>query len=69
LLSGATPRTRACLPPWSAAFLISCFGGSRFQIGGTGGRLHRPSWPPPSPVHGLDGLFLATLMAGVFLGP
>ncbi|MCZ8099022.1 MAG: SulP family inorganic anion transporter [Burkholderiales bacterium] len=63
--SGMTPD-RGLYTAIIGGFLISALGGSRFQIGGPAGAfivlvasvIER---------HGIDGLLLATLMAGVFL--
>lgn len=63
--SGTTPD-RGLYTAIIGGFLISALGGSRFQIGGPAGAfivlvasvIER---------HGIDGLLLATLMAGVFL--
>ncbi len=63
--SGTTPD-RGLYTAIVGGFLISALGGSRFQIGGPAGAfivlvasvIER---------HGIDGLLLATLMAGVFL--
>jgi len=65
IASGVTPE-RGLFTAAIGGFLISALGGSRFQIGGpaaaftvlVAGTVAR---------HGLDGLFLATLMAGAFL--
>jgi SulP family sulfate permease len=65
IASGAAPE-RGLYTAVVGGFLISLLGGSRFQIGGPAAAftaivattIHR---------HGLDGLFLATIMAGVFL--
>jgi SulP family sulfate permease len=65
IASGVTPE-RGLFAAAIGGFLISLLGGSRFQIGGpaaaftvvVAGTVAR---------HGLDGLFLATMMAGVFL--
>jgi len=47
-------------------FIISALGGSRFQIGGPAGAFI-VLVASITDVHGLDGLFLATMMAGVIL--
>jgi SulP family sulfate permease len=65
IASGVSPD-RGLFTAVIGGFLISALGGSRFQIGGpaaaftvlVAGTVAR---------HGLDGLFLATMMAGVFL--
>ncbi len=49
-----------------AGFIISALGGSRFQIGGPTGAFVVVVAGIVS-VHGLDGLFMCTLMAGVIL--
>lgn len=49
-----------------AGFLISALGGSRFQIGGPAGAFI-VLVAATGARHGLDGLLLATMMAGVFL--
>ena len=65
IASGVTPE-RGLFTAAVGGFLISALGGSRFQIGGpaaaftvlVAGTVAR---------HGLDGLFLATMLAGLFL--
>lgn len=65
IASGATPE-RGLFTAIVGGFLISALGGSRFQIGGPAGAfivlvaatIER---------HGIDGMLLATLMAGVLL--
>ncbi len=65
IASGVTPE-RGLFTAAVGGFLISALGGSRFQIGGpaaaftvlVAGTVAR---------HGLDGLFLATMLAGVLL--
>src|SRR5215218_9113385 len=65
IASGVTPD-RGLYTAVVAGFLISALGGSRFQIGGPAGAfivlvaatIQR---------HGVDGVILATLMAGLFL--
>jgi sulfate permease, SulP family len=47
-------------------FLISLFGGSRFQIGGPTGAFVAVVSGIVA-VHGIDGLFMCTMMAGVIL--
>jgi SulP family sulfate permease len=63
--SGATPE-RGLFTAIVGGFLISLLGGSRFQIGGPAGAF---IVLVASAVdrHGIDGVLLATLMAGVFL--
>ena len=65
IASGATPE-RGLFTAVVGGFLISCFGGSRFQIGGPAAAF-TVIVATTIARHGLDGLFLATLMAGVFL--
>lgn len=65
IASGVTPE-RGLFTAAIGGFLISALGGSRFQIGGpaaaftvlVAGTVAR---------HGVEGLFLATIMAGIFL--
>ena len=65
IASGATPA-QGLYTAIVGGFLVSLLGGSRFQIGGPAGAfivlvaatVH---------AHGMDGLFLATLLAGVIL--
>lgn len=65
IASGATPE-RGLYTAIIGGFLISCFGGSRFQIGGPAAAFTVIVATTISR-HGLDGLFLATLMSGAFL--
>ncbi|MEM5581598.1 SulP family inorganic anion transporter [Roseibium sp. AS2] len=65
IASGVAPE-RGLFTAIIGGFLISAFGGSRFQIGGPAGAFivlvaataHR---------HGVEGLLLATMMSGVFM--
>src|SRR6201995_4790298 len=65
-IASGGPPGRALFPPVVRGFIVSLLGGSRFQIGGPAGAfivlvaltVDR---------HGVDGLILATAMAGVFL--
>ncbi len=65
IASGTTPE-RGIFTAIIGGFLISALGGSRFQIGGPAGAF---IVLVASAVdrHGVDGVLLATLMAGVFL--
>lgn len=65
IASGVTPE-RGLFTAAVGGFLISLLGGSRFQIGGPAAAF---TVLVASTVarHGLDGLFLATIMAGIFL--
>lgn len=65
IASGTTPE-RGLFTAVVGGFLISCLGGSRFQIGGPAAAFTVIVATTISR-HGLDGLFLATLMAGAFL--
>ena len=65
IASGATPE-RGLFTAVVGGFLISCFGGSRFQIGGPAAAF-TVIVATTIARHGLEGMFLATLMAGVFL--
>lgn len=65
IASGASPR-EGLVTAVIAGFLISAFGGSRVQIGGPTGAFV-VIVAGVIAVHGLDGLVLATLMAGVIL--
>ena len=65
IASGVTPE-RGLFTAVIGGFLISALGGSRFQIGGPAAAFtvlvaHTVAR------HGLDGLLLATMMAGMFL--
>jgi SulP family sulfate permease len=65
IASGATPA-QGLYTAIIGGFLVSLLGGSRFQIGGPAGAfivlvaatVH---------AHGMDGLFIATILAGIFL--
>ncbi len=65
IASGATPE-RGLFTAIIGGFLISALGGSRFQVGGPAGAF---IVLVASAVdrHGIDGVVLATMMAGVFL--
>ncbi|WP_055048910.1 SulP family inorganic anion transporter [Devosia sp. A16] len=65
IASGTTPE-RGLFTAAVGGFLISALGGSRFQIGGPAAAF---TVLVASTIgrHGLDGLLLATIMAGVFL--
>jgi SulP family sulfate permease len=65
IASGATPE-RGLFTAIVGGFLISALGGSRFQVGGPAGAF---IVLVASAVdrHGIDGVVLATMMAGVFL--
>jgi SulP family sulfate permease len=65
IASGATPE-RGLYTAIVGGFLISALGGSRFQIGGPAGAF---IVLVASAVerHGIDGVLLATLVAGIFL--
>lgn len=65
IASGASPE-RGLFTAVIGGFIISAFGGSRFQIGGPAAAFTVVVATTISN-HGLDGLFLAALMAGVFL--
>ena len=65
IASGASPE-RGLFTAAIGGFIISCFGGSRFQIGGPAAAF-TVVVATTIANHGLDGLFLATMMAGVFL--
>jgi SulP family sulfate permease len=65
IASGASPE-RGLFTAAIGGFIISCLGGSRFQIGGPAAAFTVVVATTINN-HGLDGLFLATLMAGVFL--
>jgi SulP family sulfate permease len=66
IASGATPE-RGLFTAIVGGFLISALGGSRFQVGGPAGAF---IVLVASAVdrHGIDGVVLATMLAGVFLG-
>ena len=65
IASGATPE-RGLITAVVAGFLISCLGGSRFQIGGPTGAFVVIVYGVIAK-HGYDGLLMATLIAGVLL--
>ena len=65
IASGVTPD-RGLYTAIVAGFLISAFGGSRFQIGGPTGAFVVVVFNVVQ-VHGYDGLVIATLMAGLML--
>ncbi|QPC89902.1 SulP family inorganic anion transporter [Mesorhizobium sp. INR15] len=65
IASGVTPE-RGLYTSIVGGFLISAFGGSRFQIGGPAGAFIVLVAATVARV-GVDGLLLATMMAGVFL--
>ena len=65
IASGATPD-KGILTSVVAGFLISAFGGSRFQIGGPTGAFVVVVFNVIAQF-GYDGLVLATLMAGIML--
>jgi sulfate permease, SulP family len=65
IASGVTPD-RGLITAIVGGFLVSLLGGSRFQIGGPAGAFIVLVLATVQ-THGVDGLILATLMAGVFL--
>lgn len=65
IASGTTPD-RGLYTAIVAGFLISAFGGSRFQIGGPTGAFVVVVFNVVA-THGYDGLVIATLMAGLML--
>ena len=65
IASGASPE-RGLYTAIIGGFLISALGGSRFQIGGPAGAFI-VLVATAVERHGIDGVLLATLMAGVFL--
>lgn len=65
IASGVTPD-RGLFTAIVAGFLISAFGGSRFQIGGPTGAFVVVVFNVVQK-HGYDGLAIATLMAGLLL--
>lgn len=65
IASGAAP-VQGLYTAIVAGFLISALGGSRFQIGGPAGAFI-VLVAATVQRHGMDGLFLATIMAGVFM--
>ncbi|MBZ9870917.1 SulP family inorganic anion transporter [Mesorhizobium sp. BR1-1-9] len=65
IASGVTPE-RGLYTSIIGGFIISAFGGSRFQIGGPAGAFIVLVAATVARV-GVDGLLLATMMAGIFL--
>ncbi|MCC2687324.1 MAG: dauA [Rhizobiaceae bacterium] len=65
IASGASPE-RGLFTAVIGGFVISLLGGSRFQIGGPAGAFI-VLVASTADRHGIDGLVLATMMAGVFL--
>jgi sulfate permease, SulP family len=65
IASGTTPD-RGLITAVVGGFLVSALGGSRFQIGGPAGAFIVLVAATVSR-HGIDGLVLATLLAGLFL--
>ncbi|MBX3491749.1 MAG: STAS domain-containing protein [Parvibaculum sp.] len=65
IASGATPD-KGLITAVVAGFLISAFGGSRFQIGGPTGAFVVVVFNVIA-IHGYDGLVIATAMAGIML--
>jgi sulfate permease, SulP family len=65
IASGTTPD-RGLITAVVGGFLVSMFGGSRFQIGGPAGAFIILVAATVNR-HGIDGLVLATMMAGVLL--
>jgi SulP family sulfate permease len=65
IASGVTPD-RGLYAAVVGGFLVSLFGGSRFQIGGPAGAFI-VLVALTAERHGIDGVILATLMAGAFL--
>src|SRR5688500_13180276 len=65
IASGASPE-RGLLTAIIGGFVISLLGGSRFQIGGPAGAFI-VLVASTADRHGIDGLVLATMLAGVFL--
>jgi SulP family sulfate permease len=65
IASGASPE-RGLFTAIVGGFLISAIGGSRFQVGGPAGAFI-VLVAATVDRHGIDGLLLATIMAGVFL--
>ena len=65
IASGVTPE-RGLYTAIVGGFLVSALGGSRFQIGGPAGAFI-VLVAATVDRHGIDGLMLATMMAGVFL--
>jgi len=65
IASGTTPE-RGLFTAATGGFLVSALSGSRFQVGGPAAAF-TVLVAATVAQHGLDGLFLATIMAGVFL--
>ncbi len=65
IASGAAP-VQGLYTAIVAGFLISALGGSRFQIGGPAGAFI-VLVAATVQRHGMDGLFLATILAGIFM--
>jgi SulP family sulfate permease len=65
IASGTTPD-RGLITAVIGGFLVSAFGGSRFQIGGPAGAFIVLVSAAVTR-HGIDGLVLATMLAGLFL--
>ncbi len=65
IASGASPE-RGLFTAVIGGFIISLFGGSRFQIGGPAAAF-TVVVATTIANHGLEGLFLATIMAGLFM--
>ena len=65
IASGTTPE-RGLFTAIVSGFLISALGGSRFQVGGPAGAFIVLVAATVAR-HGIEGMLLATLMAGVFL--
>lgn len=65
IASGTTPD-RGLITAVVGGFLVSAFGGSRFQIGGPAGAFIVLVSATVTR-HGIDGLVLATMLAGLFL--
>ncbi len=65
IASGSTPE-RGLLAAIVGGFLVSALGGSRFQVGGPAGAFI-VLVAAAGQRHGLDGLLLATTMAGIML--
>lgn len=65
IASGVSPE-RGLYTSIIGGFLVSAFGGSRFQIGGPAGAFIVLVAATVNR-HGLDGLLLATLMSGVLM--
>ena len=65
IASGVTPD-RGLFTAVVGGFIVSLLGGSRFQIGGPAGAFI-VLVAATAERHGVDGVILATLMAGLFL--